>query len=81
MAISILFNAINVITLQSHSLVAIGENEQGGWDNHSKNNIGSGSFNGISFSTANLTTIIDPDVIDSPINDQDIKPGTQIQQV
>ena len=29
----------------------------------------------------NLITIIDPDAIDTPINDQDIKPTGQVQQV
>lgn len=81
MAVSILFNAINVITVQSHSLVTVGENQQGSWDNHSKSNIGSGSFNGFSITSANFATIIDPDIVDAPINDQDIKPDTQIQQV
>jgi hypothetical protein len=80
-AISILFNAINVVTVQSHSIVTVGENEQGGWDNHFKSNIGSGSFNGFSIISANFATIIDPDFVDAPINDQDIKPSAQIQQV
>lgn len=81
MAVSILFNAINVVSMLSNSVVAVGENMQAGWDSHSKANTGNGSFNGLGFNTANLVTIIDPDIIDTPINDQDLKPGNQIQQL
>lgn len=80
MTISIFFNAINVLNLNSNSVVAIGENAQSGWDSHSKGNTGS-TFHGMSLHSANLITIMDPDVIDAPINDQDIKPAWQIQQV
>ncbi|MDD4570541.1 MAG: spore germination protein [Tepidanaerobacteraceae bacterium] len=81
MTISILFNAINVLNMQTNSVVTIGENAQTGWDSHGKSNIGNGSFLGVSLNSANLVTIIDPDIIDAPINDQDVKPTWQIQQV
>ncbi|NLZ54995.1 MAG: hypothetical protein GX892_17980 [Thermoanaerobacteraceae bacterium] len=80
MAISIFFNAINVLNLNTNSVVAIGENAQSGWDSHSKANTGS-TFHGMSLNSANLITIMDPDVIDASINDQDVKPTWQIQQV
>ena len=81
MTISILFNAINVLNMQTNSVVTIGENAQTGWDSHSKVNTGNGSFLGMSLNSTNLVAIFDPDVIDAPINEQDIKPSWQIQQV
>ncbi|MGB4470102.1 MAG: hypothetical protein WBI37_05620 [Tepidanaerobacteraceae bacterium] len=80
MTVSIFFNAINVLNMQTSSIVAIGENAQAGWDSHTKANTGC-TTHGISLTSANLITIIDPDAIDAPINDQDIKPTGQVHQV
>ncbi len=81
MAISIVFNMINVNSINTDAAISIGENNLGGWDTHSKNNYGNGSFYGNTFNTVNFNLLSDHDLIDSPINDQDIKPSTTLQQI
>ena len=73
MAVSIFLNAINVFSMQSNSSVAVGENAQSGWVSHNKSNNGT-SPQGTSLTSTNLITIIDPDAIDSVVNDQEFDP-------
>ena len=78
MAVNINFAAINVNAINRDSAVAIGENNQPGWTAHSKNNYGDGLLFGINMINQ-MTSIIDNDVIDTPVNDQDGVPGNQNQ--
>jgi hypothetical protein len=80
MAISINFVSINVNTLDTDATISVGENNQAGWDAHSKNTFGNGMFFGINLTPNNLNVITDNDVIDAPISDQDFKPSLQTQQ-
>jgi hypothetical protein len=81
LAVTINFISINVNTLDTDATISVGENNQGGWDAHSKNTFGSGMFFGNTFNSYNLNVIPDNDIIDAPINDQDIKPSVQNQSV
>jgi len=64
--------------MQSNSVVAVGENAQSGWVSHNKSNTGT-SPQGMSLTSSNLITIIDPDAIDSTLNDQEINPAELFQ--
>ncbi|MBD0379818.1 spore germination protein [Paenibacillus sedimenti] len=76
---SIVFNMINVNSLNTNANIGIGENAQSSWDSHSKTNVGTGENIGV-VCTANMVNIIyDNDFIDSPINDQDFKPAVTNQ--
>lgn len=79
MAISILFNMINVGAQQRNGTVSVGEIIQSGWTAHAKQNQGQAGIFGIS-STVNFgSIIIDNDLIDSPIFDNDATPSAQAQ--
>lgn len=68
------FSALNINTISNASGVFTGENVQQGWGSHSKNNQCLGDLNGNANLIANpLNCIFDPDLMDSPINDQDIQ--------
>ncbi|GAE24858.1 hypothetical protein JCM9140_818 [Halalkalibacter wakoensis JCM 9140] len=73
--INVDFQSINVNSLINNSSIAIGENNQVGWNGHSKRNHGNGSFTGKSLHANYSTSVEDNDFIDAPINDQDYKPG------
>jgi hypothetical protein len=87
---NIIFNKIDVNTIDTASGIFIGtnhahgwsshnknnnENVQNGWDTHSKNNFGQGTVYGNTISSNNINSISDNDIIDTPINDQDYKPS------
>jgi len=77
-AVNIGFGAINVNALNRNSSISVGEINQPGWSSHSKNNLGAGLLQG--FNMVNqISTILDNDVVDAPINDQDGIPGNQNQ--
>ncbi|NLZ53380.1 MAG: hypothetical protein GX892_09570 [Thermoanaerobacteraceae bacterium] len=81
MAVSIVFNMINVNSINTDAAISVGENNLGSWDTHSKNNYGNGAFYGNTLSPTNLNFVSDLDAIDSPVYDQDFKPNATIQQV
>ncbi|MDQ0253586.1 hypothetical protein J2S74_000958 [Evansella vedderi] len=81
MAVVINFLAINVNSQSNNSGVFIGSNNQVGWDSHSKFSYGNGQFLGMNGTINNLNILMDQDIIDAPINDQDIKPGLNNQQL
>lgn len=76
---SILFGSINVNTLDTQSLVGVGENSQNSWDSPSKNVFGIGMFFGIINSQGNMAFATDTSVIGTPIIDQNLKPVSEIQ--
>lgn len=68
---------IKIGGMQSDTGLFFGQNIQNGWDSHSKSNSSGGSTNGdFNFLPTMMNLIYDPDVIDVPINDQDIKSPT-----
>jgi hypothetical protein len=69
------FNEINVNALDTNATISVGDNSQNGWDTHSKNNFGQGTFYGNNLAPNNKNFISDNDLIDTPINDQDYKPS------
>lgn len=81
MAISIVFNSINTNTLHRNGSVAVGENVQSGWSSHQKQDIAQFGGYGINFVTTSVNTVIDNDVIDTPINDNDITTSAQGQAI
>lgn len=81
MAFNINLNAINIGSVQNNAGVFTGENQQFGWDTHQKQS--SNAFLVGTFNTApyNMNIITDNDVFDTPIGDQDFKPGYLTQQL
>ncbi|NRF90486.1 spore germination protein [Paenibacillus frigoriresistens] len=76
---SIVFNMINVNSINTNATIGIGENAQSSWDSHSKNNYGTGQWIGNTVSANIVNFIFDNDFIDAPINDQDFKPAVTNQ--
>jgi len=72
--LEIKFDKIDVNALDTQSIIAVGNNSQSAWDSHSKDNQGLGTLYGRPSLSKNTNTIHDNDIIDAPINDQDIKP-------
>ncbi|HEU4962912.1 MAG TPA: hypothetical protein VFV52_03495 [Bacilli bacterium] len=79
MAVIIGLNAINVMTLNTNASVAVGENNQVGWDSHQKQNSAMGPINGNAFSANSVNSMVDNDVLDYVVSDNDVKPGGQVQ--
>jgi hypothetical protein len=66
---SIVFNKIDVDTMNTNTTVSVGESSQQGWSSKSKNNYGNGTFIGRTLLPNNKTMVKDDDYIDSPIKD------------
>ncbi|GAE24859.1 hypothetical protein JCM9140_819 [Halalkalibacter wakoensis JCM 9140] len=81
MAVSVNFAAVNINTQSNNSGLFIGSNNQTGWDGHTKFSFGNGQFLGMNGTANNMNIVNDTDVIDAPMNDQDVKPGVQNQQL
>ena len=81
MAIALNFAAININSQTKGSGLFVGGNNVVGWDAHAKFTYGNGQYMGINGSVNNINITSDIDIIDAPINDQDIKPGLQNQQL
>jgi hypothetical protein len=79
MAVSILFNMINVLEQTTNSAVSVGEVVQSGWSAHRKQNEGQGAIVGIANTLSFFSNISDNDFIDAPISDNDITPTAQGQ--
>lgn len=73
------FDTINVATITQNSGIFVGDVTITGLDSHEKENVGSGTVYGnqnVEFE--NINCVYDSDVIDTPINDQDMKAGVFI---
>lgn len=81
MAISILFNQINVAGQETNASVAVGEVLQNGWSAHGKQTSGQGTIIGVNNTVSFFNNTIDNDVIDSPIYDNDKPIAAQNQSV
>jgi|LSQX01.1.fsa_nt_gb hypothetical protein len=74
MAVFITFGAILVNSMENDAGVFFGENVQTGWDSHAKNNMGLGQvFGNGDLIISPLNIFSDCDIIDAPINDQDVE--------
>lgn len=69
--------AININTLNRGSVVAIGEISQPGWNQNGKINFGNGQQYGANLAAGFVSTVIDNDLFDNPMNE--IEPATSIQ--
>lgn len=68
------FDSINVLTMSQNSGVFVGDVQITGMDMHSKINTAKGSVTGNgNHEMQNLNYVLDTDVIDAPIQDQDVK--------
>lgn len=82
MAVTVNFNSVLVNSMQQDSGVFFGENNQFGWDSHAKRLSGNSAVIGqYNFFTNFVVVLNNNVVIDTPINDQDVKIGTQTQSV
>ena len=80
MPVSVVFNAINVLSMSTNSIIASGQNSQPNWNTQGKLNSGNGVYaNSIVFGSINV--INDQDVADTPIAQPEIinpQPVTQL---
>ncbi len=77
MPVAIQIGLLKVGGMQSDCGVFFGQNMQNGWDSHSKTNAaGNGASGDYNLLPSHVNFILDPDIIDAPINDQDIKSPT-----
>ncbi|WP_051344060.1 spore germination protein [Alicyclobacillus herbarius] len=75
--VSMQIGLVKVGAMQSDARIFFGQNVQNGWDSHSKSNTAGASPAGDgNCIPIYYNFIFDPDVIDVPINDQDIKSPT-----
>jgi len=81
MAISINFVSIVINSQNTNSTVSLGENAQSAWNAHQKKNFGNGMYFGNTASPNNIINILDNDIIDMPVQDNDIAPTAQNQSV
>lgn len=72
MPVSIVFNQILANTLNINSTIASGQNNQADWSFQGKNNFAAGQPIGLAAFNGNLNIVIDNDVVDVPINAQEI---------
>ncbi|TCP31557.1 hypothetical protein EV207_10246 [Scopulibacillus darangshiensis] len=68
-------NAINVSQLSTNSIIGNGENLQFGWSSHQKRMYSVYNVGQFSLVPYNLNLIYDTDLVDVPINDQDLMGG------
>ncbi|MBU9712324.1 hypothetical protein [Evansella tamaricis] len=80
MTIKINFVNVNIGNQVNNSSLHVGVNNQTGRDGHSKFGYTNGMFIGMNHTANNINVGNDSDVVDVPINDQDIKYGIQNQQ-
>ncbi|WP_078597585.1 hypothetical protein [Evansella clarkii] len=73
------FEALNVTAITNGSAISVGENNQDAWSAHGKRNNGNGVVTGSNALANSFNIVEDNDIIDSPINDQDYKPGIMTQ--
>lgn len=77
MSVAIQIGFMKVGAMQGDVGVFFGQNIQNGWDAHSKTNTAGGSHAGDhNIMPTFINYVYDPDFIDAPINDQDIKSPT-----
>jgi hypothetical protein len=72
MPATIIFNQINVNTLEFNAIVTTGQNVQPDWTTNQKNLFGKGISAGIFFSAGNLNIINDQDVFDTRISQPEL---------
>ncbi|MBX5437153.1 MAG: hypothetical protein IRZ33_08045 [Alicyclobacillaceae bacterium] len=77
MAVAFQIGLLKIGAMQSDAGLFFGQNIQNGWDSHSKHNAAGGSASGNwNVIPCVFNVVWDPDWIDVPINDQDIKSPT-----
>lgn len=79
MALSINFVSINVNAVNREGMISIGENNQPGWSAHGKTMFGNCQVIGMSLIANVVNNMMDSDILDSPIEDQDMLPTMQSQ--
>ena len=81
MPVSIVFNQINVNSMEFNASVSTGQNNQMDWSTSGKQNFGNGIEVGIVFSSGIINIINDNDLIDSAFSEPEIvNPQPNIQQ-
>ncbi|GMA49840.1 hypothetical protein GCM10025857_11970 [Alicyclobacillus contaminans] len=70
------FRSLGVNTMQQNCGVFVGDSSNTGWDQHQKTNKGHGDIYGDGNKQAvNVHVNFDPDLLDTPVSDQDLKSG------
>ncbi|SFJ15328.1 hypothetical protein [Thermoflavimicrobium dichotomicum] len=81
MPATIIFNQINVNSVEFNSAVTTGQNNQSDWSTTGKSLFGQGINVGVVFTASNLNIINDQDVIDTKISQPELnnpQPNVQI---
>jgi hypothetical protein len=79
MAVFIGFGGMKIAAQTNNAGVWFGQNIQNGWDAHSVTKVVSGfSMGDFNILPTFLSLYIDPDVVDSPVLDQDIKGNANV---
>ncbi|WP_458413692.1 hypothetical protein ACNQFZ_01965 [Schinkia sp. CFF1] len=81
MAIAINFVSVVVNAQNRNATVAMGEVLQSNWSAHQKANFGIGFSIGNNAEFNNIVNILDPDLVDMPVQDSDMVPSAQNQSV
>jgi len=81
MALSINFVSVVVNAQNRNATVAMGEVLQSNWNSHQKSNFGIGFAIGNSAEFNNIINIVDNDIVDMPLQDSDVVPSAQNQQL
>lgn len=80
MPVSIVFNQIAVNAVSTNASVATGQNNQQDWAFQGKNNLGLGQQIGLSAVTGNFSALNDNDLVDVPVNANElVNPQPSIQ--
>lgn len=69
---NITFQSIDVNAVNATSSIAVGDNNQPGWNATGKNNMGDGRHKGINIMHNNVNTVMDEDVIDAAVIQQNL---------
>lgn len=79
LAIGFSLGAVNVNSQNTNCVIAIGENQLNGYAAHRKVNNGIGFLSGNVLNQANVTSVFDPDGVDSLMNSLNFSPAVQNQ--
>ncbi|CAG7600981.1 hypothetical protein PAESOLCIP111_00443 [Paenibacillus solanacearum] len=80
MPVSVVFNAINVLSMSVNSIIASGQNSQPNWETQGKLNSGNGVYMN-SIVVGSINVINDQDLMDSPFTQPEVinpQPVTQL---
>lgn len=64
---NISFQSIDVNAVTTNSTIAVGDNNQSGWNSTAKSNMGDGRHKGMNVMQRNMNVVMDEDIFDAPV--------------